>query len=393
VDWRILLTRILPFAGLGLPVGLLLFHLVGAEELKRPFGIERILNGDSAGSIYEEANALLKTRDFSTRSILKKMNVEVVCTTDDPVDSLEHHQAVEKEGPEIKMLPAWRPDKAMAVENPHKFNGYLDSLAEVSGIEIRTFNDLLDALKSRHDFFHENGCRLSDHGIETIYAEEFTQADLDSAFSKARSGKMLDPEEVLNFKSGMLVEFAMMDHDRGWTQQFHIGAIRNNNSRMLQLLGPDTGYDSIGDFEIARPMSGLFDRLESMEKLTKTIVYNLNPRDNELIVTMLYNFNDGNIPGKMQFGSGWWFLDQKFGMEKQMNDLSILGLLSKFVGMLTDSRSFLSFPRHEYFRRILCNLLGNDVERGMIPDDMALLGRMVEDISYHNARNYFGFHG
>lgn len=361
-------------------------------ELKRPFGIERILNGDSAGSIYEEANALLKTKDFSTRNILRKMNVEVVCTTDDPVDSLEYHQAVKKEGLEIKMLPAWRPDKAMAVENPHKFNGYLDSLAEVSGIEIITFNDLLDALKNRHDFFHENGCRLSDHGIETIYAEEYTQADLDSAFSKVRSGKKLNPEEVLNFKSGMLVVFAMMDHDRGWTQQFHIGAIRNNNSRMLQLLGPDTGYDSIGDFEIARPMSTLFDRLEAMEKLTKTIVYNLNPRDNELIVTMLYNYNDGNIPGKMQFGSGWWFLDQKFGMEKQMNDLSILGLLSKFVGMLTDSRSFLSFPRHEYFRRILCNLLGNDVEKGMIPDDMALLGRMVEDISYYNARNYFGFH-
>lgn len=361
-------------------------------ELKRPFGIEKILNGESGNSIYEKANALLGTKDYSTRNILRKMNVEVVCTTDDPVDSLEHHRAVKEDGLEIKMLPAWRPDKAMAVENPHKFNVYLDSLAKASGIEIRTFDDLLNALKNRHDFFHENGCRLSDHGIETMYAEEYTQADLESAFSKVRSGRKLSHDEVLKFKSGMLVVFAMMDHDRGWTQQFHIGAIRNNNSRMLQLLGPDTGYDSIGDFEVARPMSNLFDRLESLEKLTKTIVYNLNPRDNELIVTMLYNFNDGTVPGKMQFGSGWWFLDQKYGMEKQLNDLSILGLLSKFVGMLTDSRSFLSFPRHEYFRRILCNLLGNDVEKGMIPADMDLLGKMVEDISYHNARNYFGFH-
>jgi glucuronate isomerase len=361
-------------------------------ELKRPFGIERILSGETADGIYDEAGAMLQSPAFSTRNILKKMNVEVVCTTDDPVDSLEHHRAVKKEGFGIRMLPAWRPDKAMAVENSHRFNVYMDALSGASGTEIRTFNDLLDALKKRHDFFHENGCRLSDHGIETIYSEEHTQAELEAIFTKVRSGKKPGPDEILKFKSGMLVILAMMDHDRGWTQQFHIGAIRNNNSRMLEVLGPDTGYDSIGDFEVARPMSKFFDRLESMEKLTKTIVYNLNPRDNELIVTMLYNFNDGSTPGKMQFGSGWWFLDQKYGMEKQMNDLSILGLLSRFVGMLTDSRSFLSYPRHEYFRRILCNLLGNDVEKGLIPADMALLGKMVEDISYYNARKYFGFY-
>lgn len=361
-------------------------------ELKRPFGIERILDGSSAGDIYEEAGTMLRTPGFSTRNILRKMNVQVVCTTDDPVDSLEHHRAVREEGMDIRMLPAWRPDKAMAVEDSHRFNAYLDALAGASGTEIASFSDLLDALKKRHDFFHENGCRLSDHGIETIYAEDYTEAGLKSIFQKVRSGRELDPDEVLRFKSGMLVIFAAMDHERGWTQQFHIGAIRNNNSRMMGILGPDTGYDAIGDFEVARPMSKFFDRLEEMKKLTKTIVYNLNPRDNELIVTMLYNFNDGVIPGKMQFGSGWWFLDQKYGMEKQMNDLSTLGLLSRFVGMLTDSRSFLSYPRHEYFRRILCNLLGNDVERGLIPPDMELLGRMVEDISYNNARDYFGFY-
>ncbi len=361
-------------------------------ELKRPFGIERILEPASAKDIYREASDMLRTEEFSTRNILRKMNVELVCTTDDPADSLEHHKKVREDGFEIKMIPAWRPDKAMTVENSHNYNIYLDALAEAAGMRISNFEDLIEALRKRHDYFHENGCRLSDHGIETIYAEEYTQPDLEYIFNKIRSGKKLSQDEILKFKSGMLVIFATMDHEKGWTQQFHIGAIRNNNSRMLKLLGPDTGYDSIGDFEIARPMSRFFNRLDSTEKLTRTIVYNLNPRDNELIATMLYNFNDGSTPGKMQFGSGWWFLDQKDGMEKQMNALSNLGLLSRFVGMLTDSRSFLSYPRHEYFRRILCNLLGNDVEKGLIPPDMDLLGKMVEDISYRNARSYFGFY-
>jgi glucuronate isomerase len=361
-------------------------------ELKKPFGISKILNGNTAAEIYEEANALLQTAKFSTRNILRKMKVEVVCTTDDPVDNLQYHIKVRREGFEIKMLPAWRPDKAMAVEHTDKYNVYLAKLAEVSDTDISSFEKLLEALRKRHDYFHQHGCRLSDHGIETFYASDHTERDLEQIFGKVRSGKKLSGEEIEKFKSGMLIILASMDHARGWTQQFHIGAIRNNNSRMFKLLGPDTGYDSIGDFEVARPMSKFFDRLEQMEKLTKTIVYNLNPRDNELITTMLYNFNDGSVPGKMQFGSGWWFLDQKMGMEKQMNDLSLLGLLSHFVGMLTDSRSFLSYPRHEYFRRILCNLLGNDIENGLIPNDLELVGKMVENICYYNARNYFGFY-
>lgn len=360
-------------------------------ELKRPFGITKLLDQKSAREIYDQAGEMLSDKDFSTRNILRKMKVEVVCTTDDPIDTLEHHIKTREDGFEIKMLPAWRPDKAMAVENAEVYNIYLDRLANISGIEIRGFNDLMDALSNRHDYFHQHGCRLSDHGIETFYAEEYTQADVEAIFKEIRGGKNPDESDILKFKSAMLIHFAIMDHEKGWAQQFHIGAIRNNNSRMLSQLGPDTGYDSIGDFEVARPMSRFFDRLEQMEKLTRTIVYNLNPRDNELIATMLYNYNDGSIKGKMQFGSGWWYLDQKNGMENQMNTLSTLGLLSHFVGMLTDSRSFLSYPRHEYFRRILCNLMGTDVEKGLLPADSGLLGQMVENISYYNARSYFGF--
>jgi len=360
-------------------------------ELRKPFGINRYLNWDSAEQIYNEATEMLNTPEFSTRNILRKMNVEVLCTTDDPADSLEHHIKTRADGFEIKMLPAWRPDKAMAVEDTDAYNKYLDRLAQVSGTEINNFNDLLDALNKRHDFFSEQGCRLSDHGLETFYAEDYTQAEISKIFKSIRGGKDLDQYEIRKFKSAMLIHFAEMDYEKNWTQQFHIGALRNNNSLMFSLVGPDSGYDSIGDFEVARPMSRFLNRLESAEKLTRTIVYNLNPRDNELIAAMLYNFNDGSIRGKMQFGSGWWFLDQKDGMEKQMNTLSNLGLLSQFVGMLTDSRSFLSYPRHEYFRRILCNLIGTDVEKGLFPSDMNLLGNIVENISYKNARNYFGF--
>jgi glucuronate isomerase len=361
-------------------------------ELKKPFGITKILNSETAREIYDEAASLLSTADFSTRNILRKMNVEIVCTTDDPADNLEHHKKVGEEGFEIKILPAWRPDRAMAVENAGSYNQYINKLSRVSNVEIGSYNKLLEALQKRHDYFHENGCRLSDHGIETFYSEEYTQGGIDSIFNKIRSGRELEDIEISKFKSAMLVQLAEMDHEKDWTQQYHIGAIRNNNSRMLSLLGPDTGYDSIGDFEIARPMSRFFNRLEKQEKLARTIVYNLNPRDNELVATMLYNFNDTSSKGKMQFGSGWWFLDQKDGMEKQMNTLSTMGLLSNFVGMLTDSRSFLSFPRHEYFRRILCNLIGKDVEKGLLPSDMNLLGTMVENICYYNARNYFGFY-
>lgn len=279
----------------------------------------------------------------------------------------------------------------MAVENSANYNSYIDRLSEVSGMSITKYSDLLSALRKRQEFFNSMGCKLSDHGLESFYAADFTDAEADRIFIKIRSGKSLEASEILVFKSALLFELAVMDHEMGWTQQFHIGALRNNNSRMFRLLGPDKGYDSIGDFEIARSMSAFFDKLENAEKLTKTIVYNLNPRDNELMATMMGNFNDGSIPGKMQFGSGWWFLDQKDGMEKQMNALSSLGLLSRFLGMLTDSRSFMSFPRHEYFRRILCNLIAKDVENGELPHDIKLLGRTVQDISYFNAKEFFAF--
>jgi glucuronate isomerase len=360
-------------------------------ELARYFDIYRLLNRKSAEAIYQETGKKLVTSDYSVRNLLRKMKVEVVCTTDDPVDSLEYHQKIKKDGFEIKVLPAWRPDKAMAVENPVFFNKYLEKLASVSDTNISNFQSLIEALEKRHDFFHQNGCRLSDHGMETFYARRFKDSEIALIFKRIRSGNFLNLEEIEKFKSAMLVIFGEMDHARGWTQQFHVGALRNNNSRMYKILGPDTGYDSIGDFEIARPMARFLDRLEENGKLTKTIVYNLNPRDNELLISMIYNFNDGNIPGKMQFGSGWWFLDQKDGIEKQLNALSNLGLLSRFVGMLTDSRSFLSYPRHEYFRRILCNLIGKDVEKGELPDEPELLGQIVENICYKNARDYFGF--
>lgn len=360
-------------------------------ELKRYFEINTILDPSTAGIIYKEASQKLNTKEFSVQNLLKKMNVELVCTTDDPIDSLENHNIIKSLMFRVKVLPTWRPDKAMAAENPEVYNNYIDKLSEIAEIEILKYSDLISALRKRQAFFNSMGCRLSDHGIEAFYAEEYTLSEVENIFAKVRSGKTLDNLSLLKFKSALLFELAIMDHELGWTQQFHIGALRNNNSRMFNLLGPDKGYDSIGDFEMARSMSKFFSRLENIEKLTKTIVYNLNPRDNELIATMTGNFNDGSIPGKMQFGSGWWFLDQKDGMEKQMNTLSSLGLLSRFVGMLTDSRSFMSFPRHEYFRRILCNLIGKDVENGELPNDMKLLGKTVQDISYFNAKAYFGF--
>jgi glucuronate isomerase len=361
-------------------------------ELNRYFGIQKLLNPDTAMDIYNETSKKLNSKAYSVRNLLRMMNVEVVCTTDDPADSLEFHRKISNDKFEIKVLPAWRPDKSMAVENPGSYNQYIDQLASVSDTDINNFQSLLDALQKRHDYFHTQGCVLSDHGMETFYAETYGDSEIAGIFSKIRSGNFLTSDEILKFKSAMLVIFGEMDHSKGWTQQFHIGAIRNNNSRMFKTLGPDIGFDSIGDFEIAKPMSKLFDRLESKNMLTKTIVYNLNPRDNELMISMIYNFNDGTVPGKMQFGSGWWFLDQKDGIEKQLNALSNMGLLSRFVGMLTDSRSFLSYPRHEYFRRILCNLIGKDVENGELPDEPEYLGKMVENICYFNARNYFGFH-
>lgn len=280
----------------------------------------------------------------------------------------------------------------MAVEVPADFRAYVEKLSEVSGVSISCFDDMVEALRKRHEFFAAQGCKLSDHGIEEFYAEDYTDAEIRAIFNKVYGGTPLTHEEILKFKSAMLVVFGEMDYETGWTQQYHYGAIRNNNTKMFKLLGPDTGFDSIGEFNTAKSMSKFLDRLNTEGKLTKTILYNLNPCANEVIATMLGNFQDGTIPGKIQFGSGWWFLDQKDGMEKQMNALSLLGLLSRFVGMLTDSRSFLSYPRHEYFRRTLCNLLGKDVENGEIPaSEMPCVQQMVEDISYYNAKNFFQF--
>lgn len=364
-------------------------------ELKTAFGVTDLLSPKTARQIYDHCSAMLQTPERSARGLMKHYNVETVCTTDDPVDSLEHHLKVKTDNFGVKMLPTWRPDKAMAVEVPADYQAYIRRLGEVAGVNISSFADVIDALKKRHDFFASVGCRLSDHGLGEFYAEDYTPAGIEAIFDKIYNrGEQLTVEEIRQFKTAMMVEFAVMDHDSGWTQQFHYGAIRNNNTLMFNKLGADTGFDSIGDFTVAEKMSKFLDMLASRDKLAKTIIYNLNPRDNELVATMAGNFQDGRYgAGKIQFGSGWWFLDQKDGMEKQMNALSVLGLLSRFVGMLTDSRSFLSYPRHEYFRRTLCNLLGNDIEKGLLPaSEIDFIGReIVAKVSYGNAKEFFKF--
>lgn len=360
-------------------------------ELQRYFGIDKILNADSAKAIYDEASARLQTAEYSVRNLLRKMNVNVLCTTDDPTDSLEHHQKIKADGFEIKILPAYRPDKAMNVDDVNVFNAYVDKVEQVSGISISSYDDYLKALKTRHDFFAAMGSSVSDHGLEQVYAEDYTETEIKNIFSKIRSSSALSYAENLKFKSAMLIEFAKWDHEKGWVQQYHLGALRNNNARMLRQLGADTGWDSIGDFSQARALAKFLNKLDETDQLAKTILYNLNPADNELMATMIGNFNDGSVAGKIQFGSAWWFLDQKDGMIKQINALSNMGLLSKFVGMLTDSRSFMSYPRHEYFRRILCNLFGEEMENGELPDDRVQVGKLIEDICYHNAKNYFKF--
>ena len=359
-------------------------------ELRRYFGIDELLNPDTTDLVYEKSSEMLNSPAFSTRNMMRKMNVKAVCTTDDPLDSLEHHKKIKDDGFEIKVLPAWRPDKAMAPENLQTQNAWIDTLAEITDIDITTFSDYMEALEKRHHYFHENGCRLSDHGLEAAVADfSASKNEMESIFSKIRKKQELTPKEVLQFKSMMMLNFALMDWQKGWVQQLHLGAMRSNNTRMLNALGPDTGFDSIGDCFTAEPLSRFLDALDKTNRLPKTILYNLNPRDNEVLATMIGNFQDGSIPGKIQFGSGWWFLDQKNGMEKQIEALSNMGLLSRFIGMLTDSRSFLSYPRHEYFRRILCNLFGNDVENGLLPNDMSLLGEMVQNICFNNAKDYF----
>ncbi len=359
-------------------------------ELKRPFGISKLLSTQTAKEIYDKCNELLKSEKFSARGIMRQMNVKIVCTTNDPIDDLHYHKKIAADGFEIKVYPAWRPDKGMAAENIGALNEWIDRLQAAADVEIKNFDSYLEAIRKRHDYFHANNCRLSDHGIETAYAEDYTDREIEKIFAEILKGKDLNIKEILKFKSAMMYEFGLMDAEKGWTQQLHLGALLNNNSRLFKMLGPDTGFDSIGDFEIAKPLAKFLNRLDLQNKLPKTILYNLNPRDNELMATMIGNFQDGSVPGKMQIGSGWWFLDQKDGMEKQITALSNLGLLSRFVGMLTDSRSFLSYPRHEYFRRILCNILGSDAENGLVPKDLELLGQMVEDICYNNAKNYFG---
>ncbi|WP_372753054.1 glucuronate isomerase [Labilibaculum sp.] len=360
-------------------------------ELKKPFGVDKLLNPSSAKEIWDTCNAQLQTPEFSCKGLIRKANVEVIGTTDDPADSLEYHKIIKDSGFETKVVPSWRPDKAMAVDNTSEYNAYIDKLAQAAKMEIKSFSDLISALQKRHDFFAEMGCKASDHGLDQFFATDYTNEDITAIFSKVRNGQELYDEEILQFKSAMLYEFAVLDHSKGWVQQFHVGAIRNNNTGMFNKIGADTGFDSIADKLVAEDLSKFLNRLATEEKLTKTILYNLNPAHNEVYATMMGNFQDGEIAGKIQWGSGWWFLDQKDGMEKQMNALSNQGLLSHFVGMLTDSRSFLSYSRHEYFRRILCNLIGTDVEKGLIPYDEKLLKEIVQGICYYNAKNYFNF--
>ncbi len=360
-------------------------------ELQRYFDVHDILNADTAKKIYEETSAKLQSKEFSVRGLLEKMNVKLICTTDDPLDNLEYHQKIEKDKWSIKVLPAFRPDKAMNVDDVNTFNNYLTGLEKAADISISTYNDYLAALKKRHDYFAVNHCSVSDHGLEEIYAEDYTATEVAGIFAKIRSGGSLTLEENRKFKSAMLVTFAEWDWEKGFVQQYHLGALRNNNSRKLKQLGPDTGWDSMGDFSQAKALSKFLNRLDSDNKLTKTIIYNLNPADNEVFATMIGNFNDGTAVGKIQWGSSWWFLDQKDGMTKQINTLSNMGLLSRFIGMLTDSRSFLSFPRHEYFRRLLCNLFGEEIENGELPNDIPWIGKVIQDICFKNAKNYFNW--
>ncbi|MBV9497050.1 MAG: glucuronate isomerase [Acidobacteria bacterium] len=358
-------------------------------ELKRPFGITDLLDERTARSIFASCNEQLQT--LTTQTLLREFRVAVVCTTDDPADSLEHHhQLAQRENPDTRVVPTWRPDAALAIEDPSSFNSWLGKLEATSNVSIATLDQLFDALQKRHAAFHDAGCRASDHGLEQMYAEPYSDQEAAATFDQLRAGRAVSLESGRRYKAALLYRFAVMDHARGWVQQYHLGALRNTNTRMRRRLGADSGLDSIGDFEMARPLARFLDRLDATDQLARTILYNLNPRDNELFATMIGNFQDGSIPGKLQHGAAWWFLDQKDGIEAQLRALSNMGLFSRFVGMVTDSRSFLSYSRHEYFRRIVCNLLGDDVRRGLLPDDRELLARVARDVSFFNARSYLG---
>ena len=358
-------------------------------ELQRYFDVHDILSPATAKKIYDECSAKLQTPEYSVRRLIQKMNVESIGTTDDPLDDLFSHQKIKMDGFSTKVLPSFRPDKAMNAEDVGALQAYIQKLSVLTNLPIDNFKTYLQALKTRHDFFAEMGCTVSDHGLEQMYCEEFSDCEMELIFQKILACDNLNPTELIKFKSSMLINLAHWDHEKGWVQQYHLGALRNNNSRLLNQLGPDTGFDSIGDFSQAKNLSKFLNKLDSSDRLAKTILYNLNPADNEMLAAMTGNFNDGTIAGKMQFGAAWWFLDQKMGMINQLNALSNMGLLGRFVGMITDSRSFLSYPRHEYFRRILCNLIGHDVENGELPNDIEWLGKMVENICYFNAKKYF----
>ncbi|MBQ7194718.1 MAG: glucuronate isomerase [Bacteroidales bacterium] len=361
-------------------------------ELKRVFGIDKLLTPDTAREIFEQCNAMLASDDFSTQSLIRRFNVHTLCTTDDPADDLRWHRHIALNPFGTAVLPAWRPDAAMAIDNPQTYRSYLERLSQAVDIEIGSYAALIEALRKRHDYFRENGCVLSDHGMDTFHAADYTDREVEAIFAAVLKGHCPDPRERDIFMSAFLHDMAVMDAEDGWAQQFHIGPLRNNNSRMFAAVGPDTGFDAIGDLPCAAAGHRFFDSLEREGKLAKTIVYPLNPKDNEVLMAMAYTFNDGSVPGKMQFGSAWWFLDHEYGMRTQIDLLSSQGLLSRFVGMLTDSRSFISYPRHEYFRRILCDVLGADIASGRLPSsEMEFIGGMVEDICFRNAAEYFGF--
>ncbi len=359
-------------------------------ELARYFNIYDLLSPSTSGEIYEKASGMLRTKEFSIRSLIRKMNVEVICTTDDPSDSLEYHKLL-KGSFETRVLPTFRPDNAVKTEDPVKFTEYIVRLEKASGMGIDGFEALIKVIDSRHEFFHNLGGRLSDHGLDRFYYAPCTADEADRIFKSLLKGQSLSADETEKYKTAVMLELCRMNQKRGWTQQFHVGAMRNNNSRMFRQMGPDTGWDSIGFPQDASKMSGFLSALDDSDQLAKTILYNLNPADNEMMVTMAGNFNDGTRPVKVQYGAAWWFLDQKAGMEKNLKDIASLGLLRRFVGMVTDSRSFLSYPRHEYFRRIVCNFVGNEIEKGLMPGDDELVKPLIEGISYKNAKEYFGF--